>query len=307
MSRHVRSLSVLALATAALLAACPKKGPGRGGAPGFDPVAAVPSDAIAVARLDVPTILARPALKDDQALLQRISEKVRTQIGIDPGLLRDATLFYAPIGVESMPRRGAAIISQSLRDSPGLGKLGAATDYQGRTVYRLGETATVTFFDGATVVGDFLSVQATIEALSAKRAVLGKDHVLWRVLDGLGAQPFRFAVKLAGFRSLLARLPVPGLDKIEVAGLGLDVNATDLVGDAVLVTADPVSFASMLKTVLANFGARLSASPLFKAFADLLNGVQVTTSGDRVLVSVKVPLSLVRSVVPLLLGTFGLN
>ena len=66
MSRSVRSFPARVFAVVpllvALLAGCPKNGPGAPAPVAFGPAAAVPADAIAVARLDVPTVLARPVM-----------------------------------------------------------------------------------------------------------------------------------------------------------------------------------------------------------------------------------------------------
>lgn len=295
----------LVCALALTLVACPKKGPGGGPQP-FNSQHGVPADVLAVARIDAPTLLSRAGLKDASALVEKLTEKLRKEIGVDLALLRDATLFYAPGTGESLPRRGAAIIPQVLKDSPGLGKLGAAQEVEGRPAYKLGATATVSFVEGGTVVGDVLSVQQSLQSFAGKRPALAKDDALWRALDAVGNQPFRLSLKLAGLGKFLSRLPVPGLDKVQYAGIGGDVTATDLVLDIVLMTQDAPNLAATLKKAVSELAAQLSSSMIFKIFADLLSGIQITAGVDRVSVNAKLPIGLMETLLPIVMGTMDM-
>src|SRR5438270_8554465 len=124
-------MRVCSLAALLFLTACPRSPRPELSAAGFDPAALVPAQSIAVGYLDAPTLLARPGLKEEGALVQQVVEKIRAELGIDPALLRGATLFYAPMPGETLPQRGGAILPGAVSGSPGFGALGASIQHAG--------------------------------------------------------------------------------------------------------------------------------------------------------------------------------
>jgi hypothetical protein len=290
---------------------CPRGGAGIAGsaerARAFDARRAVPAGVVAVAWLDVPTLLARPGLKQDTGVVQQLSDRIRTQIGIDPALLRDATLFYSPIANESLPRRGAAIIPQALRDSPGMGKLGASELHGAQPIFRLGESATVTFLDRATIVGDSLSVRAALDAHAGKVAALLPGDALWKMLAAMPSAPVRLAFQAASLRPLLERLTIPGLERVEAVGVVADVAPTTLTIEVRAESSDPETLMAALRKLQAAWTERLSKSSFFKMFSDLLAGVRIESRGGTTIgIAASIPIDLVRSMLPSVMGSLGL-
>ena len=307
-SRRPSSCAVMlsALLLAMSLAGCPRKGPGVMPASAFDARKLVPADSLAVISVDVPTILARPGIASDPALVSELSEKVKRMLGVDPALMRDTLIFVAPVVGERIPGRGAAIIPQRLHDAPGLGALSGATLHAGQPIYRVGTRASLTFLDGATVVGDAQSVRRIVDASRGQGASLPVDDKLYAVLDGLSPAPFRFAVPAKAMASLLSGLGIAGLDKIHTAGGSADFTDKDLVVKGLALTSAPEALATTLKNLVREFAGKLAQSTLFKVFGDILAGVEVVAGADRVSVGLKVPLELVRGVLPMVLSSLGL-
>lgn len=304
-------LLVATVFVSAALSGCPHSGslkttPGAAGAGGFDARALVPADSLAVLSVDVPTVLARPGIAKDPAFVRDLSQKVKVALGLEPALLRDTTIFVSPMLSESVPRRGAAIIPQLLRDAPGLGALGAAEMHAGQPVYKVGASASLTFLPRATVVGDYQSVRRVVDASRGQGASLPAGDRLYAVLDALSPAPLRLAVPVKAMASLLAGLSIPGLDKITTAGLSADFTGNELVVTGLALTSDPQGLATTLGNLVRQFAGKLAQSTLFKVFGDILGSVSIVTGADRVSLSVSVPLDLVRGILPMVLGSVGM-
>jgi hypothetical protein len=300
------TLLVLAL----LLAACARPAPvGPTSAAPFDPATLVPEGAVAVGWLDAAALLGRPALKEEGALVQQLNEKFRGELGIDPALLVGAALFYAPVPGETIPQRGAAVIPGVLRGSPGLAELGSSAEHEGRTLYRLGQTqAAVSFLDRATVVGDELSVRATLDVAAGKRRVLAAGDDLWKLLGALRNLPFRIALRLAGLGGLLARLPIPAeLKAVQALGVGMDVDARGIRAELTALAANPEALAESLRAALGKLAQDLQRSSFLRALGEIVGGVEVRATGARVALALHVPMALARSMLPTLLGAWSLR
>jgi hypothetical protein len=290
---------------------------GRAPAASFEPASLIPAGALAIGYLDAPTLLSRPALRDDSGLVQPLIEKVRVEFGIDPALVREATLFSAPGTGGAGAGEGfaggftlglGAIIPGSLRGSPGLATVGPPTVQGGFQVYPLGRGARVMFLERATVIADEQSLKAVLDVASQKRPSLPKTDDLWKLLGGLGAQPFRIAVRLAGFKVLLDKLPIPAeLRTISAFALGLDVIEAEAQIRLGLPAEDPPVLAARLEGMVKSLADQLRRSSFLRMFGDLLGSVQVQPAAGQVSVQARIPISIARALLPPLLSAWRLR
>jgi hypothetical protein len=302
------TLRVAFLSLCVLLGACPRRAP-TPPPKAFDAAAFVPAEAVAVGRVDAPTLLGRPGLKEEGAVVQQVVEKVRTELGVDPSMLREATLFYAPVAGETLPQRGGAILPGAVRGSPGFDELGASVEHGGRTIHALGRgAARVSFVDGGAVLGDELSVRTALDVAAGKRPALPAADALWALVDGLGGQPFRLAVRLGNLRRLLATFPVPEeLKALEAVGLGFDVAPGELRFVLAARSADAAGLAVKVRALVQNLLGMLRKSMLLRVAAGLLEGAKIEPVGDRVILSLAVPMALARTFLPLVLSSIRLR
>lgn len=305
----MRTHYLLVLALLPALVACPKRG-GGGATPrrtSIDLTTLVPARSIAVGQLDVPTLLARPGAQEERELVRAVVEKVRSELGVDPSLLRDTVLFYAPLRGEGIPVRLGALVPADLQGSPGLAERKGSTDYAGRTIHALGKAARVSFLGEATVLGDELSIRSVLDVRAGKARALPADAGLWGLLRALRSFPFRIALRLEGLASVLRRLPIPAeLRSLKMVGVGFDLPSGALQIEARIPTADPGKLAARLKALLGGLAQRLQGSFL-KMLGHLLAGVKIRPTDDMVAVGLQIPMAIARGVARGLLGWFKLR
>jgi hypothetical protein len=290
------------------VAACPRPGGEKPLVPkATDPAWLVPDGVMGVGFLDLPYLLAHPALKGEAAVVQPLVDKIRTEIGIDPGLLKNAILVYAPLPGEQWVLRGAALLPGNLKDSPGLSGVIPSSDPNEPDLYVVGKGfVRAAFLEGVTVIGDAASVRGILEVAAGRRPALPATDRLRTLVKALSAFPIRLAVRVNP--DLLGRFPLfpEEMRNLGETGFGIDVTEKEVRLTLVVLSERSQWLATKLGGQLTRLTEQLRQSSLLRILGDLLASGRVEAEKDRVSLRFGLPMSLVRLFLPLVLKSLRL-
>ncbi|MEO0321807.1 MAG: hypothetical protein AAF447_02540 [Myxococcota bacterium] len=286
--------------------------------PAFEPMAFLPANTFAVARVDVPRVLASPYFAWVESALGSLEpdESAKVMQAID--VLRTVSSVHISLGPDERRPQPGVVLFQTSLDA---GTLQAQfvdlseeddivpLNLGGRTAFGDDQGAFVELEDGWWLVGPRENVEAALVSPSLPAALSDAD---WNRASQRAALPAPMVEVVLlgrneGMRQALRGSPLAPPEIEQVRAGALQIDATDGVQvRGVLLTDVPALAQRVVADVQAQLQEAESEAPPFLPVQSLLQTVTVVAEGGDVLLDVNVPDATVRSFYAVVTGFLGL-